>query len=133
MSTLKLFSPQHVQEMDREKYLNGGCGPQGWKLDLVPDSLLGINIKECCRIHDAMYSLGVHGIGIDGSEDHRGECDRVFLNNMIRTVNHRRWQLPFLKRARLWLARRYYLAVHVYGGPAYWDNKNTELEFLTLN
>lgn len=132
MKDLRLYSPTLVQEMDREKYLSGGCGPQGWKLDLIPDKLFGVSIIESCRIHDAMYSLGLHGLGLKGSESHRGVCDRVFLNNMIRTVNGIKWQLPFIKQYRLWLANKYFKAVRNFGGPAYWDNKNLETEILTI-
>jgi len=35
-----------------------GCGPAGWRVDLVPDSLLGLCITPECNVHDWMYLQG---------------------------------------------------------------------------
>ena len=37
---------------------SNGCGPQSWKIDLVPDELIGVDFGECCNIHDVEYGLG---------------------------------------------------------------------------
>lgn len=130
---MKLFCPINVREMSREKFLSGGCGPEGWKVDLVPDSLLGLDIRDCCRIHDGMYSLGDDGTGLTGSENHRGICDNVFLNNMLRVIRHKPDQWGWVRDLRIWLARRYYRVVADCGGPAYWDNKNQIDEFVSVS
>ena len=127
---MKLFCPSVVRHMSRERFLQGGCGPQGWKIDLVPDNLLGLDIRDCCRIHDAMYSFGTDSIGVAGNEDHRNMCDRVFLNNLVRTVRGAAGQWWWTRRLRLRLARRYYGAVQIFGGPPYWDGKNTVGTFI---
>jgi len=93
-----------------------GCGAAGWKYDVVPDNILGLNITTCCHIHDWMYHYGTD------NED-KEEADRAMLNNLVRTINAKtRW--AWLKRKRLAIAREYYEAVKLAGGPAFWSGKN---------
>lgn len=98
--------------------LTNGCGPAGWKIDLVPDSILGVNISEACNIHDWMYTVGC-------TIANKDEADRVLLNNMLRLINSDTGILSGVLRGwrRRW-AWRYYEAVHRYGGPAFWHEKN---------
>lgn len=98
---------------------SNGCGPQGWKIDLVPDSILGCDVSEACRIHDVQYADG-HTI------QEKDSADRSFLNNLVRLIRARTttWAAKtFLLRRRLNLAYAYYEAVSHFGGPAFWHNK----------
>jgi hypothetical protein len=78
--------------------------------------MYGLSITEAANIHDYMYYVGMT------LEDKR-EADRVFLNNMIRIIeaNSKFWVLEFLRKRR---AKKYYLAVDWFGGPAFWSGKN---------
>lgn len=99
-----------------------GCGPGGWKADLVPDTIWGLNIAAACDIHDWMYTLGT-------TLAHKDEADRVFLNNMLRLIDAAGgWRLlRALRRAR---ARVYFEAVQHFGGPAFWKGKNPAEEII---
>ena len=101
---------------EREAICNG-CGTAGWKGKLVPDSIWGLSVVVACHIHDWMYHFG-------STENDRKEADRVFLNNMLRIINQKGGWLASLRRYR---AMTYYNAVRNYGGPAFWANKNPEM------
>ena len=61
-----LFAPESYLRALPEviaKVVNG-CGPGGWKVDLVPDTILLLSVTESCNIHDWCYSEG-------SSEDYR--------------------------------------------------------------
>lgn len=118
MNLVKLYAPDsyiNATENVRNMVVNG-CGAGGWKIDLVPDHLLGISIREACKIHDWMYALG------ETIAD-KEEADRVFLNNMLRIINAYKsnWILQHFRRR---LAHGYYEAVEHFGGPAFWTGKN---------
>jgi len=113
-----IYAPEAYKKLTQKQAaaIINGCGPGGWKIDLVPDTLWGLNITDACDIHDYMYHVG------DDIKD-KEEADRVFLNNMIRLVNAGtkcRW-LRLLRRHR---ANIYYSAVKKFGGPAFWAEKN---------
>ncbi len=93
-----------------------GCGPGGWKVDIVPDTVWGLSISAACDIHDWMYATGATLADKDSA-------DRVLLNNCLRLINAAGgWRiLRALRRRR---ARTYYEAVQHLGGPAFWANKN---------
>lgn len=98
--------------------LTNGCGTGGWKSDLVPDSILGVDISEACNIHDWMYVMGSTIAAKD-------EADRTFLNNMLRLINEDAGALSgILRPLRRAIAWGYYEAVHKFGGPAFWNCKN---------
>lgn len=99
----------------RERLVNG-CGPGGWKFDLIPDTVWGLSIREACDIHDYMYAMG-------SSIAEKDEADRTFLNNMLRLVEGSCFLLRPLRRLRAWT---YYQAVHRFGGPSFWGGKNPE-------
>ncbi|HLD91499.1 MAG TPA: hypothetical protein VI911_10925 [Patescibacteria group bacterium] len=102
----------------REKETNG-CGPGGWKFDLVPDSIWGCPITDACNIHDWMYHFG------KVLED-KDRADRIFRNNMIRLINARttNWfAKKLLLGRRLRMAEIYYEVVSHFGGPAFWNGK----------
>jgi len=91
-----------------------GCGPGGWKIDLVPDDILGANVGApdgpCC-IHDWDYGDG-------DSEAERKAADARFHRNLQRVVRayggpaHLRW-------ARLCAAWWYWRAVLRAGRAAF--------------
>ena len=100
-----------------------GCGPAGWKGELVPNTLYGLNVAPACDIHDWMYVAG------ETIAD-KHEADRVFLNNLLRLIEAAGgpgW-LRWLRRRR---ARIYYEAVRLFGGPAFWQQKNPPERLIT--
>jgi hypothetical protein len=103
-----------------------GCGPGGWKVDLVPDRIWGLDIRIVCDIHDWMYATG------ETIAD-KEAADRTMLNNMLRMIDAAGgpWWLVKLRRIR---AREYYEAISHFGGPAFWAGKNpgTELYHVTI-
>jgi hypothetical protein len=120
-----LYAPNsytHASEAIRAAVVNG-CGPGGWKFDLVPDTIYGLNITLACNIHDWMYHEGETIADKD-------TADRVMLNNLLRMIDVAR--APFwLRKLRCWRARTYYNAVHLYGGSAFWADKNNGNETIT--
>lgn len=124
---VKLFAPPQywgLQPVQKREICNG-CGPKALEF-MVPDNLLGLDIEECCNIHDFMYAKCM-----PIAEKTRRACDRAFLNNMLRTIKaHTKWRwLRWLRRRK---ARIYYLAVKNFGGPSYWcsKNKDSEMKFV---
>lgn len=106
----------------RAKVVNG-CGTKGWKGKLVPETIYGLTVTAACNIHDWMYNAG-------STIEEKDEADRTFLNNLLRLIDAAggpAW-LRWLRRHR---ARIYFDAVHLYGGPAYWDTKNPLSHTLT--
>lgn len=96
--------------------VTNGCGAKGWKVDLVPDTLYGLDVADVCDIHDWMYAEGETIADKD-------EADRVLLNNLLRKIAAKTkyvW-LRWLRRKR---ALKYYQAVAEFGGPAFWAEKN---------
>lgn len=120
-----LFAPAaYISAPEAVRHLvTNGCGPGGWKIDLVPDTIYGLDVAPACDIHDWMYAAGQNLADKD-------EADRVLLNNLLRLITAAggpAW-LRWLRRRR---AQKYYLAVATFGGPAFWDNKNDQSEVLT--
>lgn len=100
-----------------------GCGPAGWKGQLIPDTAYGLDISAACNIHDWMYLAG-------STLAEKEEADRVFLNNLLRLIEAAGgpWLLRRLRRRR---ARLYYEAVRLFGGPAFWSGKNPDSHLIT--
>lgn len=116
---MKLYAPESYWEASEEvrrRVLNG-CGTSGWKESLVPETVYGLSVHSACDIHDWMY---VSGSTLADKE----EADRVFLNNMLRIVAEKGGWLYKLRRLRV---HTYYEAVEHFGGPAFWDGKNKEV------
>jgi hypothetical protein len=116
--SFQLYAPQSFIEASPEvrAAVANGCGAAGWKVDLVPDTLYGLDISDCCDIHDWQYREG------ETIED-KDSADRTLLNNLLRKINAvttRRW-LRWLRRKR---ALAYYQSVVEFGGPAFWADKN---------
>ena len=114
-----LYAPDSYWKATQEErdMIVNGCGSAQAKFDFVPDTIYGLNINEACNIHDWMYHFAKPNIKA------KEEADRVFLNNMIRLIEAKtKWKwLKCLRRKR---ARKYYLAVKYFGGPAFWAGKN---------
>lgn len=89
---------------ERAKHVNG-CGPSGWRIDLVPDHLLGLDIGEPCCCHDWMYYLG-------GGEQARLEADIALYQNIVGLVLQAGGSLMPLRMAA---AATFYLAVREHG------------------
>lgn len=116
---IDLFCPEPWNGMpwDVVKARGNGCGPQGWKVDLVPDSTWGCYIGEACYIHDLQYDEGQ-------TIQDKDEADRTLRNNIIRLVRGRTttWAAKhFLLKPRLASAQVYYEAVQHLAGPSFWD------------
>lgn len=114
-----LFAPQSYINASPEvlKAVLNGCGTAGWKGWIVPDTLYFLSITPACNIHDWMYTAG-------STKEDKEEADRVFLNNMIRLIEEAGgpWLLKKLRRNRAYV---YYESVSHFGGPAFWDGKNS--------
>lgn len=81
---------------------SNGCGPMSWKLDLVPDELLGVDFHLPCVIHDVEYWQG---------KDKRAADARLLVNMLIACLEQHRDQMPKFAP----LAFAYYQAVRVAG------------------
>jgi hypothetical protein len=113
-----LFAPPDYWMLtkDQRADISNGCGTRGLLGLLVPDTVYFLSIKSACDIHDFMYAIGIN------IKD-KQEADRVFLNNMMRIIDHEtRWD--WLKVLRLRRAKTYYQAVKNFGGLAFWSGKN---------
>ena len=126
-SELKLFAPKEYWELDPDvkQLITNGCGPWGWKGRLVPDHLWFLSIKLACDIHDFMYLVGE-------TIEEKIVADRVFLNNMLRLIDHA-GGFNFIIKKRKFLAKFYYEMVDNFGGPSFWESKNKLEEFRKVN
>ena len=119
MTPVKLYAPPSYNEANPEiRAIVNGCGTGGWKGRLVPETIWGLCVTPACNIHDWMYITGATLADKD-------EADRVLLNNLLRLVEGAGgWPiLQQLRRVRAW---EYYEAVHRFGGPAFWADKNPD-------
>ncbi len=81
---------------------SNGCGPGAWKIDLVPDELLGVDFHLCCIIHDVEYW--------QGKDKQAADC-RLLANMLVACLE----QHPDKARKFVPLAFTYYEAVRVAG------------------
>jgi len=110
-----LYAPESywvASNSDRKKVCNG-CGSKGFGW-LVPNTIWGLSIKDCCDIHDWMYE---EGFDIEAKE----KADRTFINNMLRKIKDASKWLRWLRRKR---AMKYYGVVVNFGGSSFWRGKN---------
>ena len=123
---MKLFADPKCwkfKEIYPDEFASYGCGPGGVGDFFVPDTVWGLSIRSACRIHDWGYR---HSPG--ASEDDRHRHDRILKNNALRIVDHHtRWGL--LKRLRYRRVQTYYTMVRKFGSPAYWEERNTDIEY----
>lgn len=120
---MKLFAPEEYWNLNPEAKaeISNGCGPAAGLGFIVPDTVYGLSISPCCDIHDYMYHVGTREVD-------RILADRVFLNNMTRLVRAKS-KYQWLANLRLRRVSVYYEAVRKFGGPAFWDSKNSSTEF----
>ena len=131
--TVKLYAPSSYWLFDKEilKELVNGCGPGGWKVDPVPDTVYGLPIEKACNIHDFMYFYGE-------TEEDRDRADRVLKNNINRIIDaaYDSSKIPvyrdIMRTLRRRRAKKYYFFVHNFGGPHFWVDKNQNSEFKTV-
>lgn len=93
------------------------CGLNGYRLDPIPDSILGISIKEACCIHDWMY-----GKGITAAD--RAQADKYFLENVLFIIR-RDSRSSILAWFRRRIAYGYYDGLRgPIGGAVFWRHKH---------
>ena len=96
-----------------------GCGPGGWKYDLVPDTIYGLKVTESCNSHDWDYHMGE-------TDADKAAADLQLLCNLIATIDHaakRSVAGKVLKPLRYQRAFEYYLTVKEFGHDAFWHGK----------
>ena len=99
----------------RHQVVNG-CGPGGWKYDLIPDHLYGLSIHEACDIHDWDYAVGV-------SDADKVAADERFLRNLNAIINAYHGWHSFLNFRRRVVAYAFYKAVALAGDESFWSGK----------
>lgn len=101
------------------KNICNGCGAKGGIK--VPDTMWGLNIKECCKIHDWMFAEGKTYADFLFA-------NAVFIMNLAIVIVSK--SNKFLAPLRLARATKYFIAVQTLGSDAFWvdKNKNNELE-----
>ena len=122
---VELYAPASYWNLSPEERAcsYNGCGTDGWKGKVVPETMWGLNVSRACDIHDHMYKFGA-------TEIERDEADRVLLNNLLRIINAHGGWLTWLRRYR---ATTYYNFVRKYGGPHYWDGKNKPEDLMVIS
>lgn len=118
----KLEAPPQLKEMTEEEvpYFWNGIGGKGcWYNKLIPNTVYRLDISLASGPHDIAYHFGF-------SETDRKLADKQFLRNMCKIIEKEstfwtKWTgLDFLRKRR---AYKYYLAVRIFGGKAFWENK----------
>lgn len=96
---------------ERQRVVNG-CGPAAWKFDLLPDSILDVNIAEVCNIHDWQYEHGT-------TEADRLEADDLMLKNMRVAIRRRGGLIMWW---RLLIARIIHRALRRHGAKYFFSS-----------
>jgi len=95
------------------KSISNGCGTDGWKGKIVPETMYGLNISIACDIHDFDYYFGM-----DWAD--KTEADNRFLDNLCRIIKHEsKWWNCWLNPLRRIRAKEYHLAVKYFGSNAF--------------
>jgi hypothetical protein len=111
----EIFAPDEFWNLPaRER--TGGCGAGKFGDLLVPDTLWGLKVTFFCKIHDFMYSTGL-------TEQDREMADRVLRNNLMRWIAYKT-NNSLLSWLRMRRAAKYFGAVRMFGGPAFWNSKH---------
>ena len=100
-----------ASQSEREKAFNG-CGLDN---DIIPDSILGVDITQACQIHDWDYVQGK-------TEKDRRIADLNFLKNLKTLITAKSSIFNFL---RLAIAGIYFAAVRAFGSPVFFDKATT--------
>ena len=91
-----------------------GCGTEGWKGKLVPDTMWGLCVTPACQVHDWCYELGT-------TEKDKRYSDALMLINMIWIIVA---EGGWLMLPRCYRAIHYYIAVVKAGHDAFWNGKD---------
>jgi hypothetical protein len=103
-------------EAERKASCNG-CGSGKARIDLVPDSMWGLDVEPVCCIHDWDYKHGK-------TEQDKIDADFRMLRNLIAHINAAPGFINKLLRLfRRRRALKYYEAVQAFGHDAYWQGK----------
>ena len=115
----EMYQPDSYKEASNEKKkkICNGCGPGGWKFDLVPDTMYGLSITEACNVHDWMYYEG-------DTTDDKKRADRILLENILLLIDNNysksnSWWKGLIRWLRRRRAYKYYEAVADFGGSSY--------------
>ena len=104
----------YISASEQQKALIcNGCGTKGLGGWLVPDTLYGLNITEECNIHDWMYHEGE-------TQEDKDHADLNFYHNILDKIEQGYRIFKWLRRMR---AKKYYLAVKLWGDTAFWAGK----------
>ena len=96
---------------EEEKYeIVNGCGPER-ATGFLPNSILGVDLRAACNIHDYTYARP------DSMID-RKDADDVFFRNMKGAVNQN-VKSPILHFFALYGIMIYYFAVRLFGRSYY--------------
>lgn len=101
---------------DEIKAMSNGCGPDGWKGDIIPDNLLGICFTPACDIHDVEYKYGT-------TKEHKTLADKNLITNML-TINEVDSKFFIFKFIRRKIILTYYEAVADLGSVFFWKDKD---------
>jgi hypothetical protein len=86
-----------------------GCGTEGWKGKLIPETMYGMCVSEACDIHDHRYHMG-------GVEKDRTAADKEFRKNIHVIIRRNEWWLRAVRYVRAYI---YYASVHNFGWTAF--------------
>lgn len=100
-----------ASEKERSDIANG-CGAGGWKFDIVPDTIYGLDISDVCNWHDFEYTFRRK------DEVNKNLADLNFYHNLLVRVERKGGLLKWFRKRR---ALKYYLAVKHFGDSAFYD------------
>jgi hypothetical protein len=123
--TAKLFAHKGYDDLlpEQKSTICNGMGSANSILSsFIPNTMYGLDVEECGNIHDYGYHSGK-------TIEDKKTADRVFLNNMLRVINHEGGFLAPFRRRR---ALKYYEAVVYFGGPAFWTDKSEKFRDDTI-
>ncbi len=112
-----IYVPRQYKRMPSrmKQEICNGCGPAGWKYDLVPDTVWGCKITGVCNPHDFMYHYGT-------TLADKWFSDAVFMMNGCLVIIHTSTS-KFKIAARTMRMVKYYLAVALAGEDAFLKGK----------
>jgi hypothetical protein len=115
--------PKVVADLTPEQLadISNGCGPASVKMKLIPDSILGVNFRDACNVHDACYHFGE-------DESDKQFADELFLLNLVALINKHCPGSGLLDHGQRVACRSaafdYYVAVAEFGDSAFWADKD---------
>lgn len=98
---------------DKKYEITNGCGPARAK-GLVPNSILGVDLKPACDIHDYTYAKS------DSMRDRKDADDLLLLN--MHNLTTRKLKPSLIRFIGTIGVGLYYLAVRLFGGKYYLES-----------